>query len=1459
MSESTRLGISIQANNTQAQASIQQLQATARQLQATLASIGGTAQDAGGKITSALQSEINSINQEIAARRTSMTVNSSAATAQLNQIKAVADAQMNSASKTIASSSSAATAQLTSIKAVANGQMEASARADAAVTAQSARSIAASASASLSQLSSIKAVANAQVETQARAEVAAQRSIAAHAGAATAQMTSIRAVANAQMEATAKAEAAEETRLHRSMASSAAASMSQLNSIRSVANARMEAAERGAAAEVRAAERSTAAQAGAALAQLASIKAVADARMRATLGAAIGGGSGAAGSLVQNEARHVVALFDEMASNRRGAFISTLGASARDAGLGVAGLTASVAALAAVMGTAAILHHAEALGKWATETRAAASATGMSLESYSQLQGALALTGLKGEEADATLRRLAINLGTAMSDPVSLVAQAFHNLGISQAQITSTGSDVEKALHLLADAFARTQDGANKSAAMNEIFGREFEKIILAIQHGGDALDILKSKAQALGITLTNDSAKKLEETGHRIDELEQKIRGKGIQAFVDWSTSISAFTKSLSTAIDSIGTLLGWIGKMEAAKIDVAKWIFGRDQTPTASGAPGRGNISAESSALIDTTAKSIGMSQIIADLGTKIAYAESRGRQFDDKGNVIKSEDGALGMMQVMPDKEGGTTRTLAGKVWDLTDPVQNVKAGLIYLAEQFRTFGGDLSKTALAYHSGPGNVLANTIGPKGRAYVEGMNFDDSRGTPDLGKEPVPPLVKGGSNILGLMREQMAEARNLATKDATTPKQIQVQGDQAEINVMRQTLKEAQLTAKERIGIEAELNNKIVQLRSAELGASISASHQATQDFIAKKKEEIAEANGSASKIASIYDEMLSGLRTRYSATAAQILTIEREKTQAINHARMEEMRNQTQLDERTIRQNRVSGELAQIASGRFKFAGQSQQGLEADVQRSQEALQEAAMIRARAQARINELETLRSDAVEGSAIQKAAASEIVQIRLQATTQEVSLLKEAGNAAVMAANKIAAPFVNMFNQIGSQTEQFASSMITAFLAPQKEIIKRGLTSSTVLQQGAEVRAAAKTLFLGITQDLAKSLATSLSHMAASALSGGVSNTIGELLGNMLSKAVGSIFGSAAGSAVGNLLGGGAGSIAGSAGVVTAVGAGATATVTGVTAAVAASATTVVSAIAASSTAIVAAISGTSSVEDALLGSISVQQPSIAGFSLAGGGIIPSAAGGMVSDGKGGTLAVLHPKEMVLPASISDGLQGMIRGSSSSSSANTTAQQIVAATNTSAKNNVDAVNKVSSTQVTAANQTTDAVKAVDTTLKDGSKSSSSSSPNPAGMAIQGIGGAGSVASVGIAELLQFGVPLAFARGGVVPSAAGGMMVGGTGASLAILHAQEMVLPSPISRGIQEMIGRGGSGGNSSNSSANLNYSPTINTGPKGRGGTGLTRSEFSQMMSSHGGSMFGEMRTLMNNGWRPA
>lgn len=72
-------------------------------------------------------------------------------------------------------------------------------------------------------------------------------------------------------------------------------------------------------------------------------------------------------------------------------------------------------------------------------------------------------------------------------------------------------------------------------------------------------------------------------------------------------------------------------------------------------------------------------------------------------------------------------------------------------------------------------------------------------------------------------------------------------------------------------------------------------------------------------------------------------------------------------------------------------------------------------------------------------------------------------------------------------------------------------------------------------------------------------------------------------------------------------------------------------------------------------------------------------------------------------------------------------------------------------------------------------------------------------GGAALGSGGGVFDFL--GGLFAFAGGGIVPSAAGGWALPNfPGARPALLHAREMVLPAPISEGLQRMIGEGGGG-----------------------------------------------------------
>lgn len=995
-------------------------------------------------------------------------------------------------------------------------------------------------------------------------------------------------------------------------------------------------------------------------------------------------------------ARHIVPLFDEAARGQRGQMVGTLGAAARDAGLGVGSLATSMGALVAVMGTVALVHGAADMGKWATSTQAAAAAAGMALAPYSQLQGALRLTGESSESADTTLKYLAETLNKALVDPASMAATAFHNLGVSQEQLVSSGGNVETVLKLVADAFTQTEDGAAKAANLQELFGRSVEKLIPLLQKGGAGIAEAQEHAKSLGLTLNETTASGLTKVGEKADNLVATIKGSAINAFTGWAGAIGLVIDKLSALVSALGTVLNFTGQVVSKGTDivvggakaVANTVMTRARAQFKANHPELsipeeglsefGNVPSTAAANIPKQPVPNLVAQPTASELTALRVAQAR-------ASGASSGD----------DPRGARLNALQGEIDVLQSQVNensSKPADSVRLQTQLANKQAELSEAKLAERKAQ-EAEAKRHEP---TAAEMLRHDvDVAGAG----------AKGGAS-------GSAEARI-----AATTAQLQVLQDRL---AKGQIVPGQNIDARQRLELETEIAQKQSALRSEQLSGSGAAGKQETRDFVAEGKLKIAEAQGNAKAIAAVYDEMLAHLVASHSATAAQIATIEREKVQAVTKATLDALREGAKHEEQENRLGNANRELGQIASGKFKFSGQ-QQGPAQDFARSSSAVGEAERVETNMRAEVSALSQARDSANPGTSARKAAEDEILAVTLQAKTQEIALYKEAGNAAVEGAKKLMEPIKNLFDSIGTQFDAFSASILKSLIAPQTEVVKRGLSSQTISEQKPQMQKAVTQLFTGIAGDLGKTVQSALSKTIANSLSGGLSNSVSDLLSSWLSKGLGSLIGSTAGSALGNVAGSAAGSVAGGAtGAAGSVAAAATTTaaITASTAtlaaAVTASAATNVAATTAGSAAVVAAITAASVTEDALLVANAVK-PSIAGFSYSGGGIVPSAAGGMV-----------------------------VGGSPSS-----------------------------------------------------------------------------------------------------------------GGKLSVLHEKEMVLPAPISTGLQKMISQGGPNGGGN--SAALNYAPTINNGFKGRQGSGMSRSDFTQMMASHSGAMFGEARNMVRNGWRPA
>ena len=260
-----------------------------------------------------------------------------------------------------------------------------------------------------------------------------------------------------------------------------------------------------------------------------------------------------------------MSLMDEGMRGQRGAMVSSLGAAFRRGGIGGAGSGALMGGIAVVGGAALILHEAEALGKWAEATRAAAAATGMSVQSYSKLQGALVLTGAKAESADAGMRMFANNLEKATANPAARSAKALHAIGISQAEIVQSGGDVRAMVGVVADRLATYAESANKAAVMEALFGRNAEAMAKVLENGNAGLKSAEDHATNLGIVLDDKTSAALVHTMEKVVALGQATEGSLVKAFVALAPSIDHAIDGLARFIGEIGSAIGAVNSFLA------------------------------------------------------------------------------------------------------------------------------------------------------------------------------------------------------------------------------------------------------------------------------------------------------------------------------------------------------------------------------------------------------------------------------------------------------------------------------------------------------------------------------------------------------------------------------------------------------------------------------------------------------------------------------------------------------------------------------------------------------------------------------------------------------------------------------------------------------------------------------------------------------------------------------
>jgi hypothetical protein len=158
----------------------------------------------------------------------------------------------------------------------------------------------------------------------------------------------------------------------------------------------------------------------------------------------------------------------------------------------------------------------------ADQLRDASIRLGIGVETLSAYGYAAQQTGTDIEELNKGLLRLSRNAQEAL-DPKSRQGQLFKALGIDRDSL----SDLDRLVPQIADKFAQLQDGAQKAALAQELFGRSGANLIEFLNQGGDGIREFADRARELGIIIDDETAAAADDFNDQLADL--KAAGTGL------------------------------------------------------------------------------------------------------------------------------------------------------------------------------------------------------------------------------------------------------------------------------------------------------------------------------------------------------------------------------------------------------------------------------------------------------------------------------------------------------------------------------------------------------------------------------------------------------------------------------------------------------------------------------------------------------------------------------------------------------------------------------------------------------------------------------------------------------------------------------------------------------------------------------------------------------------------
>ena len=183
--------------------------------------------------------------------------------------------------------------------------------------------------------------------------------------------------------------------------------------------------------------------------------------------------------------------------------------------------------------------------------------TGLAAETLSQLQYAARLADVSSDSLTTGIKKLNQSIAGGLAGDKEKLA-VFKSLGITLTDTAGRTKTADQVLLEMADTFAKSRDGAGKTAAAIDLLGKAGDEMIPLLNGGSQAILDLMKEADRLGLTISGDFAARAEEFNDNLTRIQTQSEKLAISLGGDLVDGLGKAMKAMADAVAEGNKLTG-------------------------------------------------------------------------------------------------------------------------------------------------------------------------------------------------------------------------------------------------------------------------------------------------------------------------------------------------------------------------------------------------------------------------------------------------------------------------------------------------------------------------------------------------------------------------------------------------------------------------------------------------------------------------------------------------------------------------------------------------------------------------------------------------------------------------------------------------------------------------------------------------------------------------------------